>query len=72
MLLNRLTRYPPIGRLANCASIRMASTIVGASGRSYVQGGVLRRHPEDEKLSVFEAQCVSDSLYISSLHAAML
>ncbi|KAK3364123.1 kinase-like domain-containing protein [Lasiosphaeria hispida] len=39
----------------------MASTIVGASGRLYVQGEVLRRHREDDKLSVFKAESGNES-----------
>ncbi|KAK0627075.1 kinase-like domain-containing protein [Immersiella caudata] len=34
----------------------MASTIVGTSGRLYVQGEVLRRHHKDDKLSIFKAE----------------
>ncbi|KAF1956011.1 kinase-like protein [Byssothecium circinans] len=34
----------------------MASTIVGKSGRVYIQGEVLQRHREDHKLSVFKAE----------------
>lgn len=37
----------------------MASTIVGKSGRVYVQGDVLQRHREDHKLSIFKAEYVS-------------
>ncbi|TAQ83182.1 hypothetical protein B7494_g8496 [Chlorociboria aeruginascens] len=39
----------------------MASTIVGKSGRVYVQGEVLQRHREDPKLSVFKAESGNES-----------
>jgi hypothetical protein len=45
----------------------MASTIVGKSGRVYVQGEVLQRHREDHKLSVFKAEYVSNSIPFSQL-----
>lgn len=46
MHLNRLACHTLFGRLAYRTSIRMASTIVGKSGRVYVQGEVLQRHRE--------------------------
>jgi hypothetical protein len=45
----------------------MASTIVGKSGRVYVQGEVLQRHREDHKLSVFKAEYVSNAMPFSQL-----
>ncbi|OCL11970.1 kinase-like protein [Glonium stellatum] len=39
----------------------MASTIVGESGRVYVQGEVLQRHREDHKLSLFKAESRNES-----------
>ncbi len=61
MPLHRLAYYTPFSRLAR-ESIRMASTIVGNSGRVYVQGEVLQHHREDPKLSVSKAEYVSDSI----------
>lgn len=45
----------------------MASTIVGKSGRVYVQGEVLQQHREDHKLSVFKAEYVSSAMPFSQL-----
>ncbi|XMA19889.1 hypothetical protein WAI453_012680 [Rhynchosporium graminicola] len=39
----------------------MSSTIVGQSGRKYVQGSVLQRHPKNPELSVYQANCGSES-----------
>lgn len=58
MALHRIAYYTPFSRLAHRTNIRMASTIVGKSGRVYVQGEMLQRHREDEKLSVFKAEYV--------------
>jgi hypothetical protein len=55
MPLNRLPWHPPLTRLVFRTSIRTASTIVGKSGRVYVQGKVLQRR-EDQKLSIFKAE----------------
>ena len=65
MFLNRLTCYTTSSRLAYRTSIRMASTIVGKSGRVYVQGEVLQRHRQDHELSVFKAEYVSNSMPFS-------
>jgi hypothetical protein len=67
MALNRLAYYSPFSRLAYRTSIRMASTIVGKSGRVYVQGEVLQRHREEHKLSIFKAMYVSYALPFSQL-----
>ncbi|KAK5654709.1 hypothetical protein OQA88_7033 [Cercophora sp. LCS_1] len=61
MHLNRLASHRLVSRIAHRASIRMASTIVGTSGRVYVQGEVVRRHREDDKLSVFKAESGNES-----------
>lgn len=45
----------------------MASTIVGESGRVYVQDEVLQRHREDHKLSIFKAKYVSNASPFSQL-----
>ncbi|KAE9971491.1 hypothetical protein BLS_003901 [Venturia inaequalis] len=45
----------------------MASTIVGKSGRVYVQGEMLQRHREDEKLSVFKAESGNQSFVLKSV-----
>lgn len=61
MSLKRLSCHTPFARLAYRGSIRMASTIVGKSGRVYVQGEVPQRHRQDHKLSVFKAEYVPNS-----------
>ncbi|KAF9731772.1 hypothetical protein PMIN06_011227 [Paraphaeosphaeria minitans] len=61
MPLNRLACHTPFSRLAYRTSIRMASTIVGKSGRVYVQDKVLQSHREDHKLSVFKAKSGNES-----------
>jgi hypothetical protein len=58
MPFNRLACPTLFSVLAYRTSIRMASTIVGKSGRVYVQGKVLQRHREDNNLSVFKAESV--------------
>lgn len=67
MPLKRLSCYTPFRRLAYHRSIRMASTIVGKSGRVYVQGAMLQRHREDHKLSVFKAEYVPNASLAISL-----
>ena len=67
MPLNRLASYTRFSRFAYRTSIRMASTIVGKSGRVYVQGEELQRHREDHKLSVFKAKYGSNSMPFSLL-----
>jgi hypothetical protein len=62
MPLNRLACHKPFSRLAYRTCIRMASTIVGKSGRMYVEDKVLQRHREDDKLSVFKAEYVLNSM----------
>lgn len=59
MLLNRIACRKPIGSVIYRTGIRMASTttIVGQSGRTYVQGDVLQRR-QDPRLSIFKAQYV--------------
>ena len=37
----------------------MTSTLVGQSGRKYIQGNVLKHHPKKPELSVYQAQYVS-------------
>lgn len=66
MSLNRLACYTPFSRLAS-TGIRMASAIVGKSGRVYVQGEVLQHHREDHKFSVFKAEYVSHAMIFSQL-----
>lgn len=46
MALNR-----PVCRIIT----RMAPTIVGQSGRKYIQGIVLQRHPKNPELNVYKA-----------------
>jgi len=66
MLLSRLARNTALGRLPYGTSIRMASTIVGESGRVYVQGEVLQRYGKDYKLSVFKAKYVFNSIPLTT------
>ncbi|KAJ8131475.1 hypothetical protein O1611_g2149 [Lasiodiplodia mahajangana] len=42
----------------------MVSTIVGKSGRVYVQGEVLQRHREDHNLSIFKAESENASFVV--------
>jgi hypothetical protein len=41
----------PVSRIIT----RMSSTIMGQSGRKYIQGSVLQRHPQNPELSVYQA-----------------
>ncbi|KAF1944994.1 kinase-like protein [Clathrospora elynae] len=54
MPLNLLACHTPSSRLTYRTSIRMASTIVGKSGRVYVHCDMLQRHREDLKLSFYD------------------
>ncbi|KAI7352865.1 hypothetical protein KC320_g4301 [Hortaea werneckii] len=38
------------------SSIRVKSTIIGDSGRTYTDGEVLRRHPEDKRFDIYKAK----------------
>ncbi|KAI5860034.1 kinase-like domain-containing protein [Durotheca rogersii] len=58
-----LACYSLFGRLAYRTSIRMASTIVGKSGRVYVQGEVLQRN-RGEKFSIFKAESGNESFVL--------
>jgi hypothetical protein len=51
----------PVSRIIT----RMASTIVGQSGRKYIQGSVLQRHPNSPELSVYQAEYVFSSMSTS-------
>ncbi|EEY23048.1 conserved hypothetical protein [Verticillium alfalfae VaMs.102] len=42
----------------------MASTVVGKSGRAYVQGDMLQRHREDHTLSIFKAESGEESFIL--------
>ncbi|KAI0189918.1 protein kinase [Xylaria flabelliformis] len=64
MPLNRLARDIPFSRLAHRTGIRNVPTIVGQSGRVYLQGEVLQRHREDHNLSVFKAESENKSFVI--------
>lgn len=64
MSLNRLAYHTPRSRHVYRTSIRMASTIVGQSGRVYVQGEVLQRNRKDHKLSIFKTQYVHFSFVL--------
>ncbi|CZS96161.1 uncharacterized protein RAG0_05596 [Rhynchosporium agropyri] len=53
----RLRVYSP----KRISSLRMNSTIIGDSGRTYTDGTVLRRHPQDSKLDIFKARYADKS-----------
>lgn len=67
MFLKLLAFHAPLSALAYRTSIRMASTVVGKSGRVYVQGEILQRHREDQNLNVFKAEYVTSSITFSKL-----
>lgn len=56
MSSRRLASHIPFSRFAPFTSIRMASTIIGQPGRTYIQGEVLQRHREDHRFSIFKAK----------------
>ncbi|ORY16959.1 kinase-like domain-containing protein [Clohesyomyces aquaticus] len=56
MLLNRLAHPTIFKRVSLRSAIRMVSTLVGQSGRVYVQGELIQRHREDEKLNIYKAE----------------
>jgi hypothetical protein len=58
MRLNRLAWHPQVRWLAHSATARMAPALQGSSGRVYLQGQMLQRHPQGERLSVFKAEYV--------------
>lgn len=39
--------------------LKMASMVVGESGREYMQENVLQRHPKSPELSIYQARQVS-------------
>ncbi|RMY72759.1 hypothetical protein D0864_10357 [Hortaea werneckii] len=43
------------------SSIRVKSTIIGDSGRTYTDGEVLRRHPEDKRFDIYKAKSAGKS-----------
>jgi len=61
MFLNRLSFRKPFDRLTYLTGIRMASSVVGKSGRVYLKDKVLQRQRE-EKLSILKAEYVLDSI----------
>ncbi|AEO58481.1 kinase-like protein [Thermothelomyces thermophilus ATCC 42464] len=61
MYFNRLAHTAYLSRLGSRNSLRMASTILGASGREYIQGEVLQRDPKDNKARIFKAGCGNES-----------
>ncbi|KAI9711553.1 MAG: hypothetical protein M1820_002118 [Bogoriella megaspora] len=58
----RAIHYPLI--FVYRTSIRMVSTIVGKSGRKYIQGELLQHHPKDHMLSVFRAESANESFVL--------
>ena len=67
MPLHRLTRHKGLPfsllELGCRASVRMASTIVGKSGRVYAQGEMLRRRRNER--NTFKAEYASVSFQLS-------
>ncbi|KAK3943485.1 kinase-like protein [Diplogelasinospora grovesii] len=61
MPLNRLASHTPFSRHAYRTSIRLASTIMGKSGRVYVQGEALQRRRENPNFGVFKAESGNES-----------
>lgn len=62
MYFNRLAHTAYLSRLGSRTSLRMASTILGASGREYIQGEVLQRDPKDNKPRIFKAGYVQNRM----------
>ncbi|KAI1174875.1 kinase-like domain-containing protein [Nemania sp. FL0916] len=56
MNFQHLSPFLPFSQIAYRTGIRMASTIVGDSGRVYVKGDVLQRNRRDDNFSVFKAE----------------
>jgi hypothetical protein len=56
--LNRLARYNPFRQPVCRTSSRLASTIVGVSGRVYVPGEVLRPSRDGYTPDIFKAEYV--------------
>ncbi|KAI0439081.1 kinase-like protein [Xylaria telfairii] len=71
MALNRLVWNVPFSHLAHHRGIRRASTIVGESGRVYVQGEVLQRHREDHNLSIYKAESENKSFVVKRMHRTL-
>ncbi|KAL2192951.1 kinase-like protein [Corynascus similis CBS 632.67] len=61
MYLNRLAHTAYLSRLGSRNSLRLASTVLGASGREYIQGEVFQRDPKDNKPRIFKARCGNES-----------
>jgi hypothetical protein len=68
-LSHRAWRAPfKSSRLIYRTHFKMASTIVGKSGRVYTQGEVLQRHRENPNFNVFKAEYVAvDSILLAPL-----
>jgi hypothetical protein len=56
MLLNLSTRHNAQPTQIHHAASRMASTVMGNSGRVYTRSQVLKHHPRDPTLSFFKAK----------------
>ncbi|KAI1377917.1 kinase-like protein [Hypoxylon crocopeplum] len=48
-------------------NVRMASTLVGQSGRQYVKGNMLQPHPTKPELSIYRAEYMRESIFNQSL-----
>lgn len=55
MHVNRLVNSAYLSQLGSRSSLTMISTIVGASGREYIQGEVLQRDPRNNNSCIFKA-----------------
>ncbi|KAI1426220.1 kinase-like domain-containing protein [Xylaria sp. FL1777] len=64
MNFKHLSRFLPFSQITYRIGIRMASTIVGDSGRVYVKGDVLQRNREDYNLSIFKAESENQSFAV--------
>jgi hypothetical protein len=58
MPLNCLACHTPSTWLSLRTGIRMASSVVGKSGRVYVEREVLQQHRKDPKFNILKAECV--------------
>ncbi|KAI1756106.1 kinase-like domain-containing protein [Xylaria castorea] len=61
MNFRHLSRFLPFSQMTCRTGFRMASTIVGDSGRVYVKSDVLQRNREDDNLSIFKAESENQS-----------
>ena len=72
MNFRHLSRFLPFSQMTCRTGFRMASTIVGDSGRVYVKSDVLQRNREDDNLSIFKAEYVLNSVCFSPISSNYL